>query len=72
MTDEDYSEGLYRYKDLEAKGIVNGRVDLARKLKKHGFPKPIKVGDRQVAYLKAEVHAWLRKQAEQRDEGRAA
>ena len=29
MTDEDYAEGCYRYRDLEIKGIVNGRVDLA-------------------------------------------
>jgi len=67
MTDNDYAGGCYAYRDLESLGIVRGRVDLQRKQKKHGFPKPIKTGNRQASFLKSEVHAWLHSRVEQRD-----
>lgn len=68
MTDDDeFGEGGYRFRDLEAAGIVSGRTDLARKQEKHGFPLPLKLGDRQAWFPKSEVHAWLRQRAAQRD-----
>ena len=68
MTDDDeFSEGGYRFRDLEAAGIVSGRTDLARKQEKHGFPLPLKLGDRQAWWPKPWVHTWLRQRAAQRD-----
>ena len=67
INDDEFSEGGYRFRDLEAAGIVSGRTDLARKQDKHGFPKPIKLGDRQGWYPKSRVHAWLRQRDALRD-----
>ena len=67
MTDDAFAEGCYAYDDLEAKGIVRGRTDLARKQKHHGFPRPIKTGTRQATFLRSEVHDWLRERAALRD-----
>jgi hypothetical protein len=67
LTDADLALGGYRFEDLQELRIVENRTDLARKLSEHEFPKPIKTGKAQTLFLRAEVHAWLRKRAEQRD-----
>ena len=64
---DDFDEGCYSFKDLEAKGFVRGRTDLSRKQREHDFPKPIKSGDRQVVFLRSEVHAWLKARVANRD-----
>ena len=68
LSDADLALGGYRFEDLQELRIIENRTDLARKLAEHEFPKPIKTGKAQTLFLKAEVHAWLRKRAEQRDE----
>jgi predicted DNA-binding transcriptional regulator AlpA len=40
---------------------------LNRKQRKHGFPRPIKLGDSQAWFPKAEVHEWLRRRRALRD-----
>ena len=60
LTDEQLAEGGYRVEDLRRLGIVSGRTDLQRKQELHGFPKPVKIGARQIWFPKPEVHAWMR------------
>ena len=68
LTDEQLAEGGYRVEDLRRLGIVSGRTDLQRKQELHGFPKPVKIGARQIWFPKREVHAWMRERIELRDE----
>ncbi|MDF0523163.1 hypothetical protein P0R31_38770 [Bradyrhizobium yuanmingense] len=63
MTDDEIALGGYRYEDLVADRIVRNRTDLNRKQRKHGFPIPVKLGDRQAWFPKSEVHAWVRQRA---------
>ena len=44
-TDADFREGGYRFDDLKRARIVSSRSDLHDKQRKHGFPKPVKLGD---------------------------
>jgi predicted DNA-binding transcriptional regulator AlpA len=53
----------YRFKDLQASGIVSSRSDLHRKQRALGFPRPIKTGERSAWWPASEVHAWLRSRA---------
>ena len=60
MSDPRYE--FYRYRELEAAGIVSSRFDLHNKIHKHGFPKPLKDGATMQAaafWRKSAVHAWL-------------
>lgn len=68
LSDADLALGGYRFEDLQELRIVENRTDLARKVEEHGFPKGVKTGKAQTLFLKAEVHAWLRKRAALRDE----
>jgi predicted DNA-binding transcriptional regulator AlpA len=65
--DDDMSIDGYRYNDLLAAKIISGRTDLARKQTDHGFPRPVKTGNRQAFFLKSEVRAWLRERMAIRD-----
>ena len=67
LTDAELALGGYRFEDLQELRIVANRTDLARKQAEHGFPKAVKTGKKQALFLKAEVHAWLRKRAALRD-----
>ena len=67
LTDAELALGGYRFEDLQELRIVENRTDLARKQTEHGFPKAVKTGKKQTLFLKAEVHAWLRKRAALRD-----
>jgi hypothetical protein len=60
---DEFSAGGYRFKDLQSAGIVSNRTDLSRKQRVHGFPQPIKTGERSAWFPKSEVHAWLRGRA---------
>jgi hypothetical protein len=55
--------GFYSFRDLKSGGIVKDRTDLHRKQQKYGFPLPVKLGDRQAAFPREEVHVWLRHRA---------
>jgi predicted DNA-binding transcriptional regulator AlpA len=65
MTDE-FTAGGYRFRDLQAVGIVSNRTDLNRKQRQHGFPRPIKTGERAAWFPKSEIDAWLKKRAARR------
>ena len=52
-----------KYSDLKAAGIVNNRVTLSRWIRERGFPKPVPLGPNTVAYIEAEVKAWLDQRA---------
>ena len=52
--------GVYSFSDLQSLGFVKDRTDLLRKKKKYGFPRPLKLGERQAGFLRAEVHSWVR------------
>jgi hypothetical protein len=67
MIPDEFSAGGYRFKDLQDARIVSNRTDLNRKQREHGFPQPVKTGDKQAWFPKSEVHAWLRKRAALRD-----
>ena len=67
LTDEELELGGFRFEDLQEKRIVSNRTDLLRKQTDLGFPRAIKTGASQAMFLKAEVYAWLRERAAQRD-----
>jgi predicted DNA-binding transcriptional regulator AlpA len=49
---------LLTYETLVELGYVRNRVTLSRRIKRGEFPAPIRVGSRNVAWLKSEVDAW--------------
>ncbi|MGQ2185277.1 helix-turn-helix transcriptional regulator [Bradyrhizobium barranii] len=67
LTDDEIGMGFYRFEDLQELRIVENRTDLGRKQADLNFPRPIKTGNSQAAFSKAEVHAWLRQRAALRD-----
>src|SRR6476469_169357 len=67
LTDEEIGLGGYRFEDLQDLRIVTNRTDLARKQTELGFPLPVKTGNSQAMFLRAEVRAWLRQRIALRD-----
>ena len=55
--------GVYSFNDLQSLGFVKNRTDLHRKQRRYGFPSPVKLGERQAGFLRAEVHGWVRNRA---------
>jgi predicted DNA-binding transcriptional regulator AlpA len=49
---------LLTFETLVSLGYVSNRVTLSRRIKRGEFPAPIRVGSRNVAWLKSEVEAW--------------
>ena len=45
-----------------------GKTTVYQQIKERGFPAPIHIGRRRVAWVEAEVDAWLRSRIEARDE----
>ena len=62
---------LLTFDDLVAAGYVANRVTLTRRIRRGEFPAPIRVGSRNVAWLKSEVDAWEAARIASRDESRA-
>ena len=58
--------GVYSFNELQSLGFVKNRTDLQRKQRRYGFPSPVKLGERQAGFLRAEVHAWVRDRADGR------
>jgi predicted DNA-binding transcriptional regulator AlpA len=61
----------YRYSDLLHARIVSSRSDLNRKQRKHGFPLPIKTGERTAWFPASEVNEWVRSRAALRNQPKA-
>jgi predicted DNA-binding transcriptional regulator AlpA len=55
--------GVYSFNELQSLGFIKSRSDLSRKQKKYGFPLPLKLGEKQAGFLRAEVHRWVRDRA---------
>jgi predicted DNA-binding transcriptional regulator AlpA len=66
IDDKSLQAGVYSFRDLQSLGLVKDRTDLQRKQKRYGFPKPIKLGDRQAAFLRTEVAGWVKERAADR------
>jgi predicted DNA-binding transcriptional regulator AlpA len=49
---------LLTYETLVSLGYINNRVTLSRRIRRGEFPPPIRVGSRNVAWLKDEIDAW--------------
>ena len=49
---------LLSFETLVSLGYVNNRVTLSRRIRRGEFPAPIRVGSRNVAWLKSEIDAW--------------
>jgi hypothetical protein len=57
----------YRFKDLKEARIVSSRGDLSRKQRLHGFPRPVKTGDRSAWWGSDVIDAWLLTRSALRD-----
>jgi prophage regulatory protein len=66
------SSTLIRFRTLQQRGIIPNRVTLKRRIDRDGFPKPIRLGENSVAWIEAEVDAWLQARAAERDAPKAA
>lgn len=58
---------LITYTDLVGAGYVANRTTLRRRILRGEFPKPIRVGSRNIAWLKTEIDAWEAKRIAERD-----
>ena len=64
--DEKFEAGVYSFRDLQSLGFVKDRTDLHRKQRRYGFPLPVKLGERQAAFLRREVLGWVRNAQQRR------
>ena len=53
------SDNLLRFKDLQARGIVNNWVTLKRWVRAGTFPPGIYIGSNSRAWRSSEIDAWL-------------
>jgi len=53
---------------LPSKGVTFERSWLYRLIRAGKFPKPIKLGERRIAFLEDEVDAWLAARVAERDQ----
>lgn len=60
IDDKSLEAGVYSFRDLQSLGFVKDRTDLHRKQRRYGFPSPVKLGERQAAFLRKEVIGWIR------------
>jgi prophage regulatory protein len=52
--------------DLKAKGVPWGRTQLRIQWEAGNFPRPLKISPRKLAWIEADVDAWLSAQVEYR------
>ena len=63
---------ILTYDQLKAKGVPYCRVQLRRKVKAGEFPAPISLSDRRIAWIEAEIDAWIAERAALRETKAAA
>ena len=51
---------LLRFKDLQARGIINNWPMLKRRIERDNFPCGVMVGPNQRAWIESEVDAWIK------------
>ena len=61
-------EQLLTFETLVSLGYVNNRVTLNRRIKRGEFPAPIRVGSRNVAWIKTEIDIWQAERVAKRNE----
>ena len=66
IDEKSIEAGVYSFNDLRSLGFVKDRTDLHRKQRRYGFPMPIKLGERQAAFLRQEVLGWVKDRAADR------
>lgn len=54
---------LLRFNDLKARNIIRSRMTLKRAMEQHGFPQPIRLSTRSVAWDEMAVAAWLQQRS---------
>lgn len=59
---------LYRFKDLQAAGIVKNRMTLSRWIRFHGFPSGFLLGPNSRAWPADQVERWLAERMEAQSE----
>jgi predicted DNA-binding transcriptional regulator AlpA len=65
------SLGIYlRYKDLEERGIVQSRHQMALLQRKYGFPRPIRLNPKSSIFDEQEILDWIERR--RRETGAAA
>lgn len=60
------------FNQLEDFGIVYSRTHIKRLMDDDKFPRPVKVGERRIAWLESEILAWLEARVAERDNKAAA
>jgi predicted DNA-binding transcriptional regulator AlpA len=63
LDEKSLESGVYSFRDLQSLGFVKDRTDLHRKQRRYGFPTPVKLGERQAAFLRQEALGWVRDRA---------
>ena len=63
IDEKSLEAGVYSFSDLQSLGFVKDRTDLHRKQRRYGFPAPVKLGERQAAFLRREVLGWVKDRA---------
>lgn len=58
---------LLSLSDLRARGINFSRQWLHRLVREGKFPKPVKVGNRTLAWVETEIDAWIASRVDHRD-----
>lgn len=49
---------LVSFTTLKELGFCNNRITLTRRIRRGEFPAPIRIGPRNIAWVKAEIDAW--------------
>jgi prophage regulatory protein len=57
---------ILTFNDLKARGIPYCREQIHRKAKAGEFPAPISLSSRRIAWLEAEIDAWIEEKTTQR------
>jgi prophage regulatory protein len=63
---------LLSFESLVELGYVSNRVTLGRRIKRGEFPAPIRLGSRNVAWLKSEIEAWEEERIAERNSEKVA
>lgn len=66
------SATLLPYNSLQAKGVIYSRMHLRRLERDGGFPKHVRVSANRIAWVEAEVDAWIAARIAERDRRAAA
>lgn len=58
---------LLSFAELPKKGVPYTRGHIYKLIDRGQFPRPVKLGERKVAFVEREIDDWIRSKIEQRD-----